>query len=167
MWKYLLLGAAVVIGATAVGVVQVQRQRLLQEGAELATLYCASCHLEPEPDMLPKRSWETVLGYMGYWLGIEDISFLDDAPEFARENVANRHEALLREGVFPDAPLLNEEDWASLRGYYVTNAPATALPQTGKPTLNWELPRFDIFRTSYLPEPVGVTTLVHIREETG
>lgn len=167
MWKYLLLGAAVVIGATAVGVVQVQRQRLLQEGAELATLYCASCHLEPEPDMLPKRSWETVLGYMGYWLGIEDISFLDGAPEFARENVANRHEALLREGVFPDAPLLNEEDWASLRGYYVTNAPATALPQTGKPALNWELPRFDIFRTSYLPEPVGVTTLVHIREETG
>ena len=166
MWKYIAIGAVVVIVATAVGIIQVQRSRALQEGAELSALYCANCHLEPEPDMLPKRSWEAALGYMGYWLGIQDISFLDDAPEFARENVSSRHEALTREEVLPGAPLLNEEDWASLRDYYVTSAPTTPLPQTDKPTLNWELPRFDIFRASYR-QPLAITTLVHIRDETG
>ena len=38
--------------------------------------------------------------------------------------------------------------------------------QFNKPELQLELPRFDVFRTSYNPSP-AVTTLVHIREETG
>lgn len=164
--KYIVIGAALIIVGAVVAVLQVQRNRALQEGAELAAMYCGSCHLEPTPDLLPKRSWEAALGYMGYWLGIDDIGFLDEAPEFARENVASRHEVLTREEVFPGAPLLNEEDWARLRDYYVANAPSTALPQSNKPTMSWELPRFDIFRASYR-QPVAVTTLVHIREETG
>lgn len=137
----------------------------LERGEELAATYCGVCHIQPQPEILPKRSWEAALGYMGYWLGIEDLSFLDDHPEFARSNVESRHEVLLRENAFPSAPLLTAEDWATLRNYYVTEAPEQALPQAQKPELEWTLDRFDVFRTSYRPNPVAVTTLVHINEQ--
>mgnify|MGYP006203560821 CR=1 FL=1 len=42
---------------------------LAARGAELAGVYCASCHLEPRPEILPQQSWRAALGYMGYYLG--------------------------------------------------------------------------------------------------
>jgi len=130
----------------------------------LAATYCGSCHIQPQPEILPKRSWEAALGYMGYWLGMQDLSFLEDHPEFAQQNVSSRHEVLLRENAFPSAPLLTDADWEALRNYYVTTAPDEALVQTNKPALDWALSRFDVFRTSYRQNPVAVTTMVHIRE---
>jgi hypothetical protein len=135
----------------------------LAEGERLAGLYCGACHIQPQPEILPKRSWEAALGYMGYWLGIDDLSFLDDHPRFAQVNVESRHEVLLREDAFPSAPALTAEEWATLRNYYVTLAPAEALAQVGKPALEWTLPRFNVFRTSYRPGQPAVTTLVRIR----
>ncbi|MCK5325056.1 MAG: hypothetical protein KAJ57_03575 [Woeseiaceae bacterium] len=41
-----------------------QHQRELSRGMELAAAYCSACHLEPMPEMLPKKGWEMVLGYM-------------------------------------------------------------------------------------------------------
>ena len=156
----------VVVGIAAFIVVRSSGSegRMLERGEALAATYCGGCHMRPHPDILPKRSWEAALGYMGYWLGIEDLSFLDDHPDFVRENVASRHQVLLRENAFPSAPLLTAADWEALRGYYVAAAPEVALEPTGKPALDWDLARFDVFRTSYRPDPVAVTTLVHIRE---
>ena len=51
-----------------------QHERELARGKELAASYCAACHLEPMPAMLPRKSWEMVLGYMGYMLGIWTIT---------------------------------------------------------------------------------------------
>ena len=150
----------------AVAALQIQHHTELRRGAELAALYCSSCHLEPDPGILPKRSWEAALGYMGYWLGIENIDYLDDDPGFVQANVSSRLEVLERDGVFPSAPLLSDEDWDTLRRYYVDSAPSNALLPTGKPVLHWELPRFEIFRSSYR-QPLPVTTLVHIRDTTG
>ena len=160
---FLALG---LIAAISLLVWQVQDRRGVQRGAELSELYCSSCHLEASPDILPKRSWAAALGYMGYWLGIEDISYLDDEPEFVRSNVSGRLEVLERDGVFPAAPVLGDEDWALLRRFYQRTAPADPLPQFGKPPLDRDLPRFDIFRTSYR-QPLAITTLVHVREAAG
>ncbi|HSG63584.1 MAG TPA: VCBS repeat-containing protein [Gammaproteobacteria bacterium] len=163
--------AVAVAGAGIIGAVlwalggQGSGPRATQRGAELAAAYCGLCHLQPEPEILPKRSWEAALGYMGFWLGIEDLGFLDDHPEFVRNNVASRHEVLLRDNVFPSAPALSAEDWAQLRSYYVASAPAAALPQTGKPPLEWQMSRFDVFRTSYRPVPAAVTTLVYVNDD--
>jgi len=143
-----------------------REQRHMARGAELAALYCSSCHVEPAPQILPKASWEAALAYMGYWLGIENIDFLDDAPEFVRSNVASRLQVFEREDVFPAAPVLNDEDWETLRDYYVGSAPAVALPQLDKPKLRWQMPRFRASPSSYRRR-VAVTTMVHIREETG
>ncbi len=138
--------------------------QMLERGEALASTYCGSCHIEPQPELLPKRSWEAALGYMGYWLGMQDLSFLEEHPQFVQDNVASRHEVLLRENAFPSAPLLTAADWEALRSYYVAAAPEEALAQTSKPAIDWGLDRFDVFRTSYRPNPAAVTTMVHIRE---
>ena len=164
MPKKVVLIALGVFVAAAVAVWQVQDRRALQRGAELSALYCSTCHVEPAPDILPRRSWAAALGYMGYWLGIDNIDYLDDAPEFVRINVSSRLEVLERDGVYPAAPLLNDEDWALLRRYYMRAAPAEPLPQTGKPPLNRDLDRFRIFRTSYR-QPLAITTMVHVRPQ--
>ena len=161
-----LVGSALVVAALPViweAYTDLRDQRRLDEGRALAGVYCAGCHLEPAPDILPKRSWNAVLGYMGYFLGIENIDYLADDPELARVNVSAKRDYLLLEGVLPTSPLLNESDWDALRYYYVETAPADAVPQAGKPPLRWDLPQFRIVQSDYRAEP-GVTTLVHVRE---
>ena len=142
---------------------ELRSERKLARGRALAAVYCAACHLEPAPDILPKRSWETALGYMGYWLGMENVDYLADHPAIARENVMSRREVLSRETVLPSAPVLEEGEWEALRYYYVDTATADPLPQAGKPALSWELPQFRIAESDYSPR-AAVTTLVHIRE---
>jgi len=143
-----------------------QTQRQLSRGQELASVYCSSCHLEPPPDILPRKSWEVALAYMGYMLGMENIDYLADHSEFAQNNVKSKLSYLVREEMFPVEPLLSNSDWQSLRNYYIESAPEEPLPQTGKPHLDWQLPQFDIVQSDYRADP-AVTTMVHVREETG
>lgn len=140
-------------------------ERLMAHGEELAGLYCGTCHLQPAPDILPKRSWEPALGYMGYWLGMRNLDYLADHPDFVQENVFSRLEVLERENVLRSEAALEESEWAALRHYYIESAPADALPQADRPELSWQLPMFEIIETNY-PIPVAVTTLVRIREST-
>ena len=134
-------------------------------GRALAAKYCSICHLEPAPAILPKRSWEPLLGYMGYHLGITDISYLASHPPYVMPNVESKYRILKRDFALPDSPALKPDEWAALRRYYLANAPATPLPQLGKPPLNWNLPQFDIVESDYSVR-VAVTTMVHIREAT-
>ena len=142
---------------------QVKRQ--LSQGRELSVVYCSACHLEASPEILPKRSWEMVLGYMGYMMGMDNIDYLAHHPEFAQENVKSKLSFLATENLIPDAALLSESDWETLRNYYIESATEEALPQVGKPSLLWELPQFDIVPSDYHANP-AVTTMVHVREET-
>ena len=139
--------------------------RLIARGEALAGQYCVVCHLEVSPDILPQRSWEAALGYMGYWLGMDNLDYLADHPEFAQANVSSRHEVLERENALPSGAALTESDWEALRYYYVASAPAEALPQADRPDLRWQLPRFEALETDY-PIAPAVTTLVRIREST-
>jgi hypothetical protein len=164
-----LVGGALVVAALPAireAYTELRDQRKLDEGRALAGVYCASCHLEPVPDILPKRSWQAVLAYMGYFLGIENIDYLPDDTELVRVNVSAKRGYLLQDGVLPTSPLLSDSDWDALRYYYVETAPADAVPQIGKPPLRWDLPQFRIVQSDYRAQP-GVTTLVHVREESG
>ena len=170
-----LFAAAIILTATCLVVVAVPflsdrlgnigDERRLAHGRELASVYCSACHLEPAPDILPKRSWQTVLAYMGYMMGIENVDYLADHPQFARDNVQGKLRGLTREQAVPDAPLLSETDWSALRYYYVESASAESLPQAGKPTMSWQLPQFEIVQSDYRADP-AVTSLVRVREET-
>jgi len=142
-----------------------QDKRQLTSGRELANVYCSSCHLEPAPDILPTKSWEVALAYMGYMLGIENIDYLADHPEYAQENVKSKRTYLIKENMVPESPLLSESDWDTPRAYYVESATTEPLPQVGKPPLDRELPQFALVQSDYHADP-AVTTMVHIREET-
>lgn len=83
-------------------------------------------------------------------MGIDNIDYLDDHPDFARENVTSKQTYLAKEGMFPDAPVLNDSDWQALRNYYVESATAEPLPQEGKPPLQWELSQFDIVQMDFV-----------------
>ncbi|HEY5623719.1 MAG TPA: FG-GAP-like repeat-containing protein [Gammaproteobacteria bacterium] len=173
--KPVLLGAAVatatVVIIAAVAAYQsrsrsLEAERLIARGEELANSYCAACHLATDPSILPKRSWEALLPYMGYWLGMENIDYLADDAEDARINALSRHEVLQRENAMPGQSALSEDDWAAIRTYYVESAPEEALPQPARPELNWQLPMFEVLETRY-PASAPVTTLTRIRETTG
>ena len=137
----------------------------LERGSMLAGAQCTLCHLEPSPEILPKRSWEAALGYMGFKLGILDIEHLSGHPEFVQRNVMSRRAILARDDALPDVAVLPEDDWAALRYYFIESAPDSPLEQVGKPELTWQLPRFRITSSNYRV-PQAVTTLVHIREDT-
>ena len=140
-------------------------QSRMERGRQLAALHCSACHLQPDPDILPRQSWRTALGYMGFLLGMRDVDYLDGDPPVGRGSVLARRDILLREDAIPDDPALSEGDWEALRHYYVDSAPEAPLPQEDKPPLQWELPRFRIVESDYRV-PGAVTTLVHIRPET-
>lgn len=118
------------------------------------------------PDILPKNSWETALAYMGYMLGMENIDYLAEHPEFGRQNVESKLTYLIEENMVPDEPLVSASDWDTLRYYYVESAAPEPLPQAAKPSLAWDLPQFDIVHSDYRADP-AVTTMVHIRDATG
>lgn len=167
--KRLAIGALAILVAGAVFAVAVPlvRGRLeMERGRQLAATHCSTCHLQPSPDILPRRSWEATLGYMGFWLGITHTDQLAQHPAFARDNVASKIGVLARDNVLPQAPVLDDDRWAELRSYYVDCAPAESLPQVGKPELHWELPRFRTVPPHYAVAQ-AVTTLVHIRESAG
>ena len=144
---------------------EMQARNQFSRGQELASVHCASCHLEPSPNILPKKSWEVALAYMGYMLGMKNLDYLADHPELGQENVKSKQSYLIKENMIPDAPLLSESDWDALRYYYIESAPIEPLPQVAKPSLNWQLPQFDIVQSDYRADP-AITTMVHIREET-
>lgn len=133
-------------------------------GRELAAVVCSSCHLQPDPDILTRRAWEVALTYMGFFLGMDDTSHLDDAPQFVRGYVAGRKHLMAQDGVLAAAPLLAESDWQALRRFYIESAPEAPLPQAGKPQLGWELPQFRILAPDYR-QALAVTTLVRINGE--
>ena len=165
-----LLGVCLTIGAAPPAPLQQDeerdRQSRLEHGRQLAARHCATCHLEPAPGVLPKRSWQTALGYMGLLLGMRNLDYLADEPSIGRNSVVARRGVLEREDALPDMPVLTEREWDALRHYYVESAPDEALPQVNKPELSWELPRFRPVRSDY-HVPGAVTTLVHIRPGAG
>ncbi len=142
-----------------------QGDRKLSHGRELAAVYCAACHLEPSPEILPKRSWEMALAYMGLMMGIDNFDYLAGHPEFAQANLQSKQRYLSKDNMIPDTPLLGEGDWEALRYYFVESATEKPLPQVGKPSTHWNLPQFDIVQSDYHADP-AVTTMVHVRDET-
>lgn len=132
-----------------------------ERGRELAATVCASCHFLPEPDILTRQAWGTALTYMGLLLGIDDTARFDDAPPYVRNFVNGRKKLLGQDGALPAGPLIDARDFQAIRAWYLESAPEVALPQTGKPPLDWSLPMFRVKESNYESRP-AVTTLVRI-----
>lgn len=89
------------------------------EGEVLARRYCGSCHLYPDPALLPADIWETtVLPNMAARLGIP-------APDFNPYRGMTTDEMMLvmRMSIFPEKPILPESDWLKIKNFYLKKAP--------------------------------------------
>jgi FG-GAP-like repeat len=110
-----------------------------KSGQALSELYCASCHLKPEPALLDKTTWEKeVLPEMSYYVGVKPVT-----EKFFRMN-PDEIAAAVASNLYPNAPLLAESDWLKVVDYYTTNAPEKPLPQADKAPVKIGLPFFDI-----------------------
>ncbi|WP_394748793.1 FG-GAP-like repeat-containing protein [Spongiimicrobium salis] len=99
-------------------------QRKEERQKRLYDTYCASCHIAPDIQDLPKRIWSRyVLPEMGARMGIKD-SLYDLTREFSYEE----QYAIGKTGIFPYTPIISEEDWQLLKAYVLKLAPDTLLP---------------------------------------
>ena len=135
----------------------------VSEGERLARIHCATCHSFPEPDLLPKRSWNFLLVYMGLRMGVEDLSPLIGATPAEIQIIKNRKTLVKLEGAYPDKPMVTAQQWSAIRNYIMGAAPEKALPQPEKPELEVGLDLFEPRAHDYKYK-IPITTLIHVDE---
>ena len=135
----------------------------LTDGRELAALYCAACHQLPQPDLLPQKSWQYLLTYMGFYLGIVDYSYLDGSSERTMDSIHAREEFTRTAGRVPEEAIITDRQWNALRSYYLSKAPEEAVPQIAKPKIVEDTETFRVKPTQYRMDN-AITSMVHIDE---
>ncbi len=137
---------------------QLSQSDLNLSGEQLAKGYCAACHLMPDPSVLDKKTWTTLLPDMRKRMGL----YLEE--DFG---TALPEDEGIPEGVYSKTPYITPENWKKLEAYYLENAPDTLLlqakkevPKLGIPGFKLEVPEFKGIRPS-------LTTLLRIHPQTG
>lgn len=104
-----LLLAAAVVWITALSCTNQN-----QHEEQLARQYCGSCHLFPEPSLLPKHVWaETVMPQMALRMGV-DFGKLVEIPEADRPYVLPS---------LPASSMVSEKEWKAIQHYFQRMAP--------------------------------------------
>jgi hypothetical protein len=122
------------------------------DGEALSMIYCQGCHLRPDPDLLDRATWEYgALPFMEKWLGLASFN-LDTWEGGWRPEVAE---------VFPESPLLSQEEWARIRQFYLQAAPERAIEPEVQTEFGLPLDSVQVVRAR-LSAVTPATTLVHI-----
>lgn len=105
-------------------------QKKEYSGQELYGMYCASCHIAPDINHLPKKLWtDKILPEMAARLGIKDGQFKPyDKMGFDEIQIIHKS------GVYPYKPVLNEEQWGKLKNYVLSLAPDSLAGSIGPKT---------------------------------
>ena len=114
----------------------------------------------PSPKLLPKSAWqEYVLPRMGYFLGVYNGTSRE---ELIESNAGGRF--VEEQQIFPEEPLISEDDLRKLTDYYLDNAPdSLACEVKDLPT---DLDFFKVvFPQMYLSPPS--TTMVRFEKDGG
>jgi hypothetical protein len=123
-------------------------------GENLARIYCGSCHLFPEPNLVDKKTWnEQTLPRMRIRMGMEP-EIVNQHPEASFIKAAE---------VIPTQPLVNESDWKLIVAYYLAAAPESPLPQAPHAPIENKLTLFAAENPKF-KLPVPSTTMVKISE---
>ena len=131
------------------------------KGSHLAEIHCSSCHLFVKPDLLPKSSWQNdVLPAMGNRLGIYKGNVRPDS----LVDAGRSGEVVKLANIFPERPLLAQEDWDKIVNYYLSNAPDTILPPKRANKIKMGLKHFTYKESSYSHIP-ALTSMVKILPE--
>lgn len=99
---------------------------------QLATQYCQTCHVLPDPSVLDKATWiQNVFPTMRTAMGLDTLT----TENMAALDPSVRH-------FFNKPPLMSEDTWFKIANYYIENAPA-ALPNAVRPPIGPETPLFE------------------------
>lgn len=125
-------------------------------GEALARVYCASCHAFPEPELLDRPRWNTVLPFMGGRLGVY--------PTHSRDSLISltAGAGIDADSLYPTTPALALEEWDAIVGYYRREAPEV-LEAPPRPPITVGLPGFQVRRTGNRFRP-PLTTLAEIED---
>ncbi len=122
-----------------------------RSGKELASIYCQTCHLLPEPELVDKKHWmEKVLPEMGPRLGIFQHNGVE-YPSF-------RQDLNIEPGYYSDSPVLKSAEWQLILDYFSENAPDSLSAQKRDRQIKNELPGFRII----VPEFSGTPSTTYI-----
>ena len=106
----------------------------IKDGKMLASQYCQSCHMLPEPSLLTKEMWYTgVLPRMGPFLGF--TSFRKQI--YARANDVSS-------AYFPVKPVIDSVKWSHIIAWYINRAPDRMPEQKKSVAVIKKLPLFDV-----------------------
>lgn len=88
----------------------------IERGKELASIYCGTCHLLPDPSLLDAKNWENgVLPAMGPRLGIFFYGF--------KEYPSSVNDKYIGKAYYPSKQLIGFVDWQNIINYYTSLAP--------------------------------------------
>lgn len=95
------------------------KKKEIQEPKELFAQTCGSCHKAPDIQELPKTIWnKNILPEMGARLGIRENGF--DPYKGINFNEQN---AVIHSGIYPDKPIIPQENWERIKDYILSLAP--------------------------------------------
>jgi hypothetical protein len=105
-----------------------KRKQKARTGQELSKVYCASCHLYPEPNVLPQSIWQnTLLPEMKNRMGLGNLKSLVSKIGY------DEYIDLSQKGVYALSPMLSNEEWMLIEKFYIDNSPTVSSPQITKP----------------------------------
>lgn len=113
---------------------------LEQPASTLAARYCTGCHLLPEPNLLDKATWKTILPRMGHYHGIYANDTLRDwILEGGRAG-----QIVEQRGIFPLTPTLDTLIFQKISTYYLEEAPARLALKEREESVRVGLPYFNL-----------------------
>lgn len=85
----------------------------------LSRVYCASCHIAPNPNDLPRALWEkNVLPAMGSYYGVQTNGF-----GLLKKMKPEELKAIKALHIYPETQVISNESWKQIKDYYLNNAP--------------------------------------------
>jgi len=112
-------------------------EQKVEKQIALYQTHCASCHVAPAIEQLPKYIWATkILPDMGARMGMKD-SLYNPMGKLSYEEM----EATIKTGIYPLKPRLSQKDWTLLKEYIISMAP-DSLPNIQNKRTSAEIKRF-------------------------
>ena len=127
-------------------------------GKELSMAHCSGCHAYVDPKLLPKAAWrDDVLPAMGHRLGMYRGGVRPDT----LFDMGASGSIVRKANIFPDRPVMAEDDWRKLQEYFIGNAPDTIPPPVRKRKIRIGLKHFKYRETTFSHRP-PLTSMVKI-----
>lgn len=127
-------------------------------GKDLAKAYCSTCHAYVDPELLPKSVWEEdVLPAMGHRLGM----YAGGKRPESLFDAGVSGSIVRRANIYPERPVMAEEDWKKIKEYMIASAPDTLPPPVRERKIRMDLKHFKYRETSFSQRP-AMTTMVKI-----